>query len=113
MKYQVVLVNDGAASAIDQIVADVGYSSYNYIIDCERNADEEWIRMLKSGVVLVDPMPYYIADGQDADSIYGDQNPVCLSEDEVRRLSQEWGRDLFQIMREASKEEIARFGCYD
>lgn len=53
---------------------------------------------------------YIITEGPEADSIYGSQYPVCLPEEEVRWLSKEYGTDLFQILHEASKEELKKYG---
>ena len=55
---------------------------------------------------------FFLNDLTDADSIFGDQQPTCLDWAEVRRLSDEWGRDLFDIMHKASDEEIAQWGTY-
>lgn len=56
---------------------------------------------------------YYFANEWHIESIYGEQNPICIDENEVRRLSAEWGVDLFEQMHEASKEEIKEFGIED
>lgn len=56
---------------------------------------------------------YYFANEEHIESIYGDQNPICIEENEVRRLSTEWGIDLFEQMHEASKKEIEEFGIED
>ena len=53
---------------------------------------------------------YIITEGPDADRIYGDQYPTCLSRAEVERLSKEWAVDLLSVMHEASAEEIAEYG---
>lgn len=53
---------------------------------------------------------YIVTEGKEADSIYGSQYPVCMTEAEVRRLSKEFGTDLFQILHEASHEEIKKYG---
>lgn len=55
---------------------------------------------------------FFLDDLTDADEIFGDQQPTCLDEAEVRRLSAEWERDLFEIMHEASDDEIAQWGTY-
>lgn len=114
MKYYVDFTDqNGATVGIDNIIAPISYSAEQYIEDCRKHADDDWFEMLQTGTVTLIPHTYYIADGQHADRIYGDQEPVCISEDEVRRLSQEWDDDLFQTMREATKDEIAQYGCYD
>ena len=56
---------------------------------------------------------YIVTEGPVADKIYGDQYPVCLSEREVTRLCNEWETNLFDIMHEASAEEIAEYGVYE
>lgn len=56
---------------------------------------------------------FFLNDPTDADSIFGDQQPTCLDEAEIRRLSAEWERDLFEIMHEASDDEIAQWGTYN
>ena len=57
---------------------------------------------------------YFIPiDGAAAESIFYDQDVVCLSENEVYRLNREWGKNLFNVMREATPEEIKQFGTYD
>ena len=56
---------------------------------------------------------YIVTEGIEADRIYGDQEPICLSATEVIRLSAEWGVNLFEIMHEASPEEIEQYGTYD
>lgn len=115
MKYQINYTDEnGATTAIDTVVAGVGYTAEDYITGCKNNADAEWCEMLKRGTVTVDAEPLYIVtDGQEAESVYGDQMPTCLPEEEVRRLSLEWGTDLFEIMHEATTEEIATYGVYE
>ena len=57
---------------------------------------------------------YYLPkDGIDPDTIYGAETIICLSENEVVRLSREWETDLMEQMREASQEEIEKYGVYD
>ena len=58
MKYQVNITDyeNGATSAIDTIEAPEGYTAENYIKDCEANAEDEWIEMLKSGTVTIEPV---------------------------------------------------------
>ena len=53
MKYQVNYTdaNNGATSAIDTITAEKGYTAEQYVEDCRKNADQEWIDMLDSGTV--------------------------------------------------------------
>lgn len=59
-------------------------------------------------------MKYYIVtEGKIADIIYDSQQPCCLSEPEVRRLSREWETNLFAYMHEASREEIEAYGTYE
>lgn len=114
MKYEVDYRDqNGATTAIDNITAPVGYTAEQYIEDCKQNADDEWNEMLQSGTVILVPHDYYIVtEGQEADGVYGDQYPVCLPEEEVRRLSNEFGTNLFEVMHEASDEEIEKYGVY-
>lgn len=56
---------------------------------------------------------YYFPNDGHADAIYGSQYPVCLDEAEVKRLSREWGEDLFEVMHEATPDEIAEYGVYN
>lgn len=57
---------------------------------------------------------YYLpADSINPDTIYGSGAVVCISEDEIRRLSREWGTDLLVQMREASRQDIRDYGTYD
>lgn len=115
MKYQINYKDEnGATTAIDTVVAGAGYTADDYIRGCEENADEEWCEMLRRGTVTVEAEPLYIVtDGDEADGVYGDQYPVCIPEEEVRRLSKEFGTDLFEVMHEASEEEIERYGVYE
>lgn len=57
---------------------------------------------------------YYLpTDNINPDTIYGSGAVVCISENEVRRLSREWGTDLLVQMREASRQDIRDYGTYD
>lgn len=57
---------------------------------------------------------YYLpSDSINPDTIYGSGAVVCISEDEIRRLSREWGTDLLAQMREASRQDIRDYGTYD
>ena len=57
---------------------------------------------------------YYLpSDSINPDTIYGSGAVVCISEDEVSRLSREWGTDLLAQMREASRQDIRDYGTYD
>lgn len=104
----------GATSTIDNITAPIGYTAEQYVADCKLNADDAWNAMLQNGTVTLTPHEYYIiTEGRVADEIYGEWNPICLSEDEVRRLSVEYETDLFQVLHEASADEIATYGVYD
>lgn len=56
---------------------------------------------------------YYIANAEHADAIYGDQLPICMDLNEVKRLAREWGMDtdeLLEQMHEADEDEIAEYG---
>lgn len=51
-KYEVDITNaDGVTSPVDTIIAPTGYTAEDYISDCERNADDDWCEMLKTGDV--------------------------------------------------------------
>lgn len=57
---------------------------------------------------------YYLpSDSINPDTIYGSGAVVCISEDEIRRLSREWGTDLLAQMREASRQDNRDYGTYD
>lgn len=43
--------NTGATSPIDTITANDNYTAADYIRDCEKNAEPEYIEMLKRGTV--------------------------------------------------------------
>ena len=47
---------NGATSPIDTIEAPEGYTAEDYIRDCESNADQEWVDMLKNGDVTLVPV---------------------------------------------------------
>lgn len=54
MKEYVVEYTDpetGATSPIDNFTAEDGYTAEQYIKDCDKNADDEWCKMLHSGTV--------------------------------------------------------------
>ena len=57
---------------------------------------------------------YYFIDSTGTteleDKIYGSCEPYCMTEAEVRSLSREWDVDLFEVMHEASADEIATYG---
>lgn len=56
-------------------------------------------------------MKYYFVDKlEDIDSIYGNQEPYCMTEDELNHLSKEWEIDLHDVMHEASAREIETYG---
>ena len=55
---------------------------------------------------------YYFPNDGMADRIFGDQEPCCINEGEVKRLSAEWGIDLFEIMHEATDEEMKNYFLY-
>lgn len=59
---------------------------------------------------------YYVADNKYADSIYGDQNPICMDIAEVKRLAKEWDmttEELLDQMHEATPTETEIYGVYD
>ena len=52
MKYQVNYTgSNGATSAIDTIEAEPGYTAEQYVADCEKNADADYVEMLHDGEV--------------------------------------------------------------
>lgn len=57
MKYTVEFKDyrNGATSAIDTIEAQEGYTAEQYIEDCRKNADQDWIEMLENGEVTIWP----------------------------------------------------------
>lgn len=59
-------------------------------------------------------MKYYFIDNgltvNEIDAIYGNVEPYCMSEDEVKHLSAEWDVDLLEKMHEASEKEITKYG---
>lgn len=60
--------------------------------------------------------PYYIANPEHYDAIYGDQLPICIDLAEVNRLSREWDMtpdELLEQMHEATDDEIAEYGIAD
>ena len=57
---------------------------------------------------------YYVPkDGINPDTIYGGEPFTCISEEEIKRLSREWGVNLMEQMREATQEDIEEFGVYE
>lgn len=59
-------------------------------------------------------MGYYLPRNEiNPDTIYGGGPVVCISADEVRRLSSEWGIDVMEQMRPATDAEIDVYGTYD
>lgn len=62
----------GATSPIDTQDVDGEYTAEQYIADCERNADPEWIEMLKSGTVeVVEVGIFDIESAESGDKIEG------------------------------------------
>lgn len=54
-KYQVSFYDfsNGATSEIDTIEAPDGYTAEQYVADCRKNADDEWVKMLENGDVTL------------------------------------------------------------
>lgn len=51
-KYQVEYTDEnGATTPIDTITTNVNYTADDYIKDCEKNADPEYIEMLHNGKI--------------------------------------------------------------
>lgn len=60
--------------------------------------------------------PYYIANPEHSDTIYGGQLPICIDLAEVNRLSREWDMtpdELLEQMHETTEAEIAEYGIAD
>jgi len=55
MKYEVDYFDptNGATSPIDTIEAPFGYTVVQYIEDCRKNADQEYVEMLERGEVTL------------------------------------------------------------
>lgn len=51
MKFEVVLHQPGCDQTIDVIIAPKGYMAADYVADCERNGDQEYVKLLKTGEV--------------------------------------------------------------
>ena len=59
---------------------------------------------------------YYFANEEHMDEIYGGESAVCFDEAEVKRLAEEWGMTIDELMdqlHEATEEEIATYGVYN
>lgn len=59
---------------------------------------------------------YYIAKSEHYDSVYYDQDPVCVTIEEIRSLANGWGEDFdetFELFREADDDDIAEWGISD
>jgi len=56
---------------------------------------------------------YFIDKDIDSDIIYGSERPICIDAEEIERLNEEWSTNLFEIMHEASADEIEKHGVYD
>lgn len=113
MKYVVSYYDyeNGATSEIDVINEALGYTAEQYTSDVIENANSDYVSLLEHGKFTLTPETLYIVtEGKEADSIYGDQYPVCMTEAEVRRLNYEFGTNLFEVLHEASLEEIKKYG---
>ena len=65
-------------------------------------------------LVYEDPKKYYFPDPDIVDMFFGQQDPICVDEAEIVRLSIDWGDpSLFRHVHEASAEELDLFGKYD
>ena len=53
---------------------------------------------------------YFVTNEMDVDRIYGNIEPYCMTEEEVKHLSAEWDVNLFEQMHEATADELAQFG---
>ena len=59
---------------------------------------------------------YYFANPEHADNIYGDQQPICITLDEVKRLAREWDMttaEMLEQFHEATAAEIEEYGIYE
>ena len=52
---------------------------------------------------------YYFADEEYWDDIYGEAKVQCLPEHVVEKLSEKWDCDLFDMMHEATDEELEKY----
>jgi hypothetical protein len=55
VKYQVDFQDEktGATSAIDTVEGPLGWTAEEYVLACEKNADQDWCDMLKTGTVTL------------------------------------------------------------
>lgn len=53
---------------------------------------------------------FFIDDGVNPDTIYGDTNPYCISESELDWLAEEFGDEVRDQFHEAWDWEIERYG---
>lgn len=68
----------------------------------------------EADLVYEDPKKYYFPDPDIADMFFGQQDPICVDEREIVRLSIDWSEpELFRHVHEASAEELAIYGKYD
>lgn len=81
----------------------------------EAEIGPELIKELEAAdLVYEDPKKYYFPDPDIVDMFFGQQDPICVDEAEIVRLSIDWGDpDLFRHVHEASAEELDLFGKYD
>ena len=57
---------------------------------------------------------YYLPkEGINPDTIYGGGPMVCISAEEIARLSREWDVDLMEQMTEATPEDVEEYGTYE
>ena len=57
---------------------------------------------------------YYLPKEEiNPDTIYGGGSVVCISAEEIDRLSREWDVDLMEQMQEATRQDIRSYGTYD
>lgn len=57
---------------------------------------------------------YYINSDINPDTIYGSENPVCITKSEIMRLAAEWEQpNLMDDFHKATAAEIEEHGVYD
>lgn len=73
--------------------------------------DESLDVMVPADEEITLPKIYYILTDMEG---YGSEYPVCVDRAEAERLVRAWDKEDFnEIWREASEEEIAKYGRYD
>ena len=81
-----------------------------------KSAPPEYVLEFLAADVLSNRIPmlatkktYYLPT-TDWDTFFGIEHPVCIDETERNRLAAEWGLDVAEDFREATKDDIAEYG---